>query len=305
MELKYGCNPHQAFAAGEALPGGRLPVELRNGNPSLINLLDALNAWQLVREARAALGLPAAASFKHVSPAGAALATRLPPDLAHAYEVEGLMLTRAALAYVRARGADPKCSFGDFVALSDPVDLETARFLKGVVSDGIVAPGYEAGAFEILAAKKGGGFVVLEADPEFEPPEREVREVFGMRLIQDRNQRAIGLADVENVVCGDESVVPVESTSDADAEESWVTVDSVCAAPPPRCCGGEPPLPPPAQSHRALVSQEGDTSVVEPVAEIPAELEQVPNAEPGFWQVTARFGGDPIGESPLVAFPRP
>jgi len=203
MELKYGCNPHQAFAAGEALPGAGSPVELKSGNPSLINLLDGLNAWQLVREARAALDQPAAASFKHVSPAGAALATPLPPDLAHAYEVAGLELTPAALAYVRARGADPKCSFGDFVALSDPVDLETARFLKGVVSDGIVAPGYEPGAFEILAAKKGGGFVVLEADPDFVPPEREAREVFGMRLVQDRNQRAIGPADVENVVCGE------------------------------------------------------------------------------------------------------
>ncbi|MEN8182641.1 MAG: phosphoribosylaminoimidazolecarboxamide formyltransferase [Myxococcota bacterium] len=203
MQLKYGCNPHQAFAAAEALDPSCSPLALRQGNPSLINLLDALNAWQLVREARKALDLPAAASFKHVSPAGAAVACPLPDDLARAYEVEGQELTPAALAYVRARGADPKCSFGDFVALSDPVDLETARFLKGVVSDGIVAPGFEEGAFEMLAAKKGGGFVICEADPDFEPPEREARELFGMRLTQDRNNRPITRRDVEDVVCGE------------------------------------------------------------------------------------------------------
>jgi phosphoribosylaminoimidazolecarboxamide formyltransferase/IMP cyclohydrolase len=203
MELKYGCNPHQASAWAEPVGPGRGPLALRNGNPSLINLLDALNAWQLVREARAALGATAAASFKHVSPAGAAVATPLPDDLARAYEVAGRALTPAALAYVRARGADPKSSFGDFVAISDPVDLETARFLQGVVSDGIVAPGFEEGAHELLAAKKGGAFVILEADPDFVPPEREAREVFGLRLVQDRNRRAITLADLENVVCGE------------------------------------------------------------------------------------------------------
>lgn len=203
MQLKYGCNPHQTHAVAEALEPGRAPLRLHNGDPSLINLLDALNAWQLVREARAALGLPAAASFKHVSPAGAALACPLDDELARAYEVAGVELTAAALAYVRARGADPKCSFGDFVALSEPVDRGTAQFLKGVVSDGIVAPGFEEGAYEILAAKKGGSFVVLEADPDYEPPEREAREVFGMRLVQDRNRRAISRADVENVVCGE------------------------------------------------------------------------------------------------------
>jgi phosphoribosylaminoimidazolecarboxamide formyltransferase/IMP cyclohydrolase len=203
MQLKYGCNPHQALASAEPLDPNRTPLRLRNGNPSLINLLDALNAWQLVHEVRGALALPAAASFKHVSPAGAAVASPLAADLAQAYEVEGRDLTPAALAYVRARGADPKCSFGDFVALSDPVDRETARFLQGVVSDGIVAPGFEEHAYEILAAKKGGGFIVLEADPSYEPPAQEERELFGMRLVQDRNNRAITLADVENVVCGE------------------------------------------------------------------------------------------------------
>jgi phosphoribosylaminoimidazolecarboxamide formyltransferase/IMP cyclohydrolase len=202
MRLKYGTNPHQSFAQAVPVVDGTRPIEVLNGSPSLINLLDALNAWQLVREARAATGVAAAASFKHVSPAGAALAVPLEPDLARAYEVEGDALTPAALAYVRARGADPKCSFGDFAALSEPVDEATALFLKGVVSDGIVAPGYAPAALDVLRAKKGGGFVVLRADPDFQPPPREAREVFGMRLVQDRNDHPIGPADLEHVVCG-------------------------------------------------------------------------------------------------------
>ncbi|HXX47347.1 MAG TPA: phosphoribosylaminoimidazolecarboxamide formyltransferase [Myxococcota bacterium] len=202
MRLKYGCNPHQSFAALEPLEGGKLPVELLNGTPSLINLLDALNAWQLVAEARDALRLPAAASFKHVSPAGAAVAVPLPDDLARAYEVRGESLTPAATAYVRARGADPKCSFGDFVALSDTVDEPTAAFLKGVVSDGIIAPGYEPAAQRILCEKKGGSFIVLRADPGYQPPPRETRELFGVRLTQDRNSRRVSEADLANVVCG-------------------------------------------------------------------------------------------------------
>ena len=157
MQLKYGTNPHQKYAAVEPIAAGRSPVEVLNGTPSLINFLDALHAWQLVRELRAALGLPAAASFKHVSPAGAAVAVPLDDTLRRVYDVEGKDLSPAALAYVRARGADPKSSFGDFVALSDVVDRETAEFLKVVVSDGIVAPGYEPAALEILKAKKSGG----------------------------------------------------------------------------------------------------------------------------------------------------
>ncbi len=203
MKLKYGTNPHQSEASIEPVLAGTQPIELLNGNPSLINLLDALNAWQLVREARSATGLAAAASFKHVSPAGAALAVPLEDDLAQAYEVAGKQLTPAALAYVRARGADPKCSFGDFAALSEVVDEATAGFLKGVVSDGIVAPGFEPAALEILKAKKGGGFVVLRADPAYEPPPHERREIFGMRLTQTRNAHAIGSGDIEGVVCGE------------------------------------------------------------------------------------------------------
>ena len=187
MRLRYGTNPQQPFAEAVSLDAARAPVELRNGTPSMVNMLDALNAWQLVREARAVLGLPAAASFKHVSPAGAAVAVPLDPELARAYEVEGRELTPVALAYVRARGADPKCSFGDIAALSDPVDEATAAYLKGVVSDGIIAPGYDSDALKILSAKKGGAFLVLEADPGFVAPERETRELFGMSLVQDRN----------------------------------------------------------------------------------------------------------------------
>jgi phosphoribosylaminoimidazolecarboxamide formyltransferase/IMP cyclohydrolase len=202
MRLRYGCNPHQTYAVAEGLDGHQPPLTILNGVPSLINLLDALNAWQLVCEARAALALPAAASFKHVSPAGAAVAVPLPDDLAQMYEVRGDDLTPAATAYVRARGADPKSSFGDFVALSDRVDEATAAFLRGVVSDGIVAPAYDAAAFDILRAKKGGSFLVIQADANFQPPAREWRQIFGMQLVQDRNNRAITPADLDHVVCG-------------------------------------------------------------------------------------------------------
>ncbi len=202
MELKYGCNPHQGYASVEALAPDSVPVELLNGKPSMINFLDALNAWQLVNELKKALGLPAATSFKHVSPAGAAVAEPLDDELARMYEVEGVGLTPAATAYVRARGADPKSSFGDFAALSEPVDVATAEFLKNVVCDGIIAPGYDPAALDILKTKKKGGFTVMKADPGFTPPAREAREVFGMKLVQDRNNFDITPATLENVVCG-------------------------------------------------------------------------------------------------------
>lgn len=203
MRLKYGCNPNQPFAEITPLSGDRLPIQVLNGNPSFINYLDAINAWQLVAEARAALSLPAAASFKHVSPAGAAVAVPLGEELTRCYEVTGKELTPAATAYVRARGADPKSSFGDFVALSDEVDVATARFLKTLVSDGIVAPSYEPEALEILKAKKKGGFIVLQADPSFAPPELESREMFGMRLTQTRNNAPVTAAQLDKVVCGE------------------------------------------------------------------------------------------------------
>ena len=202
MRFKYGCNPHQAFAQVEPIDPAKLPVEVLSGTPGYINFLDAINAWQLVLEARKALGLPAAASFKHVSPTGAAVAVDLPPDLERAYEVDAKNLSPIATAYVRARGADPKCSFGDIVAISDPVDVSTARVLKAVVSDGIIAPGYAPEALEILKAKKKGAFLVLRADPDFTPPAREGRDLFGLRLEQDRNDLLIGEQHLQNVVCG-------------------------------------------------------------------------------------------------------
>jgi len=195
--LKYGCNPHQSGASFES--GA---VRVRNGTPSMINLLDALNGWQLVSELAHALALPAATSFKHVSPAGAAVGVPLPEDLRRVYEVETLDLTPLASAYVRARGADPKSSFGDFVAFSHPVDAATAGYLKTVVSDGVIAPGFEEGTLATLAAKKGGTFVVIEVDPDHRPPEVETREIFGVKLVQERNNRPFTPADLETVVCG-------------------------------------------------------------------------------------------------------
>ncbi len=200
VTLKYGCNPHQNEAAFESGDSG--PVRVLAGTPSMINMLDALNAWQLVAELKEALDAPAAASFKHVSPAGAAIATPLREDLRRAYEVGDRELTPLATAYVRARGADPKCSFGDFVALSDRVDEGTADYLRGVVSDGVIAPGFEPQALATLAAKKGGSFIVIEADPQYRPPATESREVFGVTLTQDRNSRRIAKADLDRVVCG-------------------------------------------------------------------------------------------------------
>ena len=202
VALRYGCNPHQgeaAFETDQAHPA----LRVRAGAPSMINMLDALNAWQLVAELRTALDAPAAASFKHLSPAGAAVAVELPDDLRRAYEVADRELTPLATAYVRARGADPKSSFGDFVALSDPADAATANYLRGVVSDGVIAPGFEPGAFDTLAAKKNGAFVVLEVDPQYTPPPTERREVFGVVLTQERNNHRPSAADLANVVCGE------------------------------------------------------------------------------------------------------
>lgn len=202
VALRYGCNPHQGDAAFET-DAARPAVRVLAGAPSMINMLDALNGWQLVAELREALGVPAAASFKHLSPAGAALAVPLPDDLRHAYEVGERNLTPLATAYVRARGADPKSAFGDFAALSDPVDAATAAYLRGVVSDGVIAPDFEPGTHAVLAAKKGGAFVVLEANADYTPPRTERREVFGVMLTQERNHRRLSGADLANVACGE------------------------------------------------------------------------------------------------------
>ncbi|KAJ8603322.1 hypothetical protein CTAYLR_009027 [Chrysophaeum taylorii] len=202
LGLKYGCNPYQLPAALYAPLGSASPFTVRNGAPGYINMLDALNAYQLVAELREACGLPAAASFKHVSPAGAALGVPLSEAEMDAYEarIHADNLTPLATAYIRARQADPLCSFGDFVALSDVVDLATARVLQKEVSDGVIAPGFDADALQVLAAKKGGKFVCVEMDPRYEPSTVEYREVYGVGFAQRRNDRHLSLADLENIV---------------------------------------------------------------------------------------------------------
>merc|ERR1712226_1498935 len=178
--LKYGCNPHQLPAGLCSVGGSKLPFEVLVGTPGYINLLDAVNAWQLVHELAEATGMPAAASFKHVSPAGAAIGVPLTDQEKVVFEVKGKPLTDVATAYVRARNADPMCSFGDFVAVSRSVDLETAQILKIEVSDGIIAHDFQPDALEILKAKKGGKFIVLKADKDFKPPSQEFRMVGGL-----------------------------------------------------------------------------------------------------------------------------
>ena len=184
--LRYGCNPYQKPARVFAKEGD-LPFRVLNGAPGYINLLDALNSWQLVKELRTVLKQPAAASFKHVSPAGAAIAVPLSDELKKAYGVEKLELSPLATAYARARGADRLASFGDWAALSDIVDVPTARLLNREVSDGVIAPGYEPEALEILRNKQKGRYIVLQIDANYEPEEFERREVFGVTFEQKHN----------------------------------------------------------------------------------------------------------------------
>jgi phosphoribosylaminoimidazolecarboxamide formyltransferase/IMP cyclohydrolase len=198
--LKYGTNPHQLPAAVCSVGGQQLPFEVLSGTPGYINLLDAVNAWQLVHELAQATGLPAAASFKHVSPAGAAIGVPLSELEQTVYEVKGKELTATAAAYVRARNADPLCSYGDFVAISHKVDLATANLLKIEVSDGIIAPGFHDGALEILQAKKKGKFIVLKADTSFEPPENEYRMIGGVGFVQKRNDALFDASKLDNIV---------------------------------------------------------------------------------------------------------
>jgi len=199
LKLRYGCNPHQAPARVFAT-NRDLPLKVLSGAPGYINLLDALNGWQLVRELRAALDLPAATSFKHVSPAGAAVAVPMSDAVKRASFVDDLELSPLATAYARARGADRLCSFGDWAALSDVVDVATANILKREVSDGIIAPGYEPKALEILKSKRNGTYCVLEIDPAWEAPENETREVFGISFEQKRNGVIPDKAHLENIV---------------------------------------------------------------------------------------------------------
>jgi AICAR transformylase/IMP cyclohydrolase PurH len=180
--------------------GSDLPITVLGGSPGYINLLDALNAWLLVRELKQATSLPAAASFKHVSPAGAAIAAPLDETLRKIYFVEDLELSPLATAYARARGSDRLCSFGDFIALSDTVDEPTARIIAREVSDGVIAPGYEPAALEILKAKKAGKYAIVQIDPAYEPPLTETRDVAGVTFEQRRHDRLVAPADFANIV---------------------------------------------------------------------------------------------------------
>jgi AICAR transformylase/IMP cyclohydrolase PurH len=210
MKLRYGINPQQSVAQATPLAPDSPPIRLLHGEPSFINVLDALNAWQLVHEAGQTLGKPAAASFKHVSPAGAAVSGPIDEVIAGLYGITDVVGSVTS-AYLRARDADPKSSYGDFAAVSHPVDAELAELLAGVVCDGIVAPGYEPGTVERLSKKKKGRFLVMEANESFVSPRREAREVFGMRLEQDRDQVRLSTDLLDPVVGGP---LPAQATED-------------------------------------------------------------------------------------------
>ena len=203
FELKYGCNPNQKPAKIYMEDGSDLPIEILNGRPGYINFLDAFNSWQLVRELKGALGLPAAASFKHVSPTSAAVGIPLPDALRRACfvdDIEGLDASPLACAYARARGTDRMSSFGDWAALSDVCDVTTAKLLSREVSDGVIAPGYEPEALAILRAKKKGNYNIVRIDPDYIPAPQEHKQVFGVTFEQARNNFTIDRALLSNLV---------------------------------------------------------------------------------------------------------
>ncbi len=202
-ELKYGCNPNQKPSKIYIDDGRELPVEILNGRPGYINFLDALNGWQLVKELKTALGLPAATSFKHVSPTSAAVGVKLSDKLKKACfvdDIEGLDDSLLACAYARARGADRMCSFGDWVSLSDVCDVTTAKLIAREVSDGVIAPGYEPEALEILKAKRKGAYNIVKIDPNYIPAETERKHVFGVTFEQGRNNYKIDESILTNIV---------------------------------------------------------------------------------------------------------
>ena len=202
LELKYGCNPNQKPSRIYMADGSELPIRVLNGKPGYINFLDAFNGWQLVKELKKATGLPAATSFKHVSPAGAAVGLPLTEVEKKIYWVDDLDMefTPLANAYARARGADRMSSFGDFISLSDVCDAATARIIKREVSDGVIAPGYEPEALEILKAKKKGGYNVIEIDEDYVPAPTEVKQVYGISFEQGRNELNIDETFFDNIV---------------------------------------------------------------------------------------------------------
>jgi phosphoribosylaminoimidazolecarboxamide formyltransferase/IMP cyclohydrolase len=231
LSLRYGTNPQQAPARVFMPSETDLPITVLNGTPGYINLLDALNSWQLVRELNLALHLPAAASFKHVSPAGVGVANPLSEVLKKAYFADALELSPLATAYARARGADRLCSFGDWIALSDTVDESVARLLAREVSDGVIAPAYEPLALELLKGKKQGKYPVIQIDPTYEPFEKqEVRDVFGIRFEQHRHDRHVMESDFSNVVTTNKDL---PESAIRDLTIAWITLkytqsNSVC-----------------------------------------------------------------------------
>ena len=214
MQLKYGCNPNQKPSRIFMADGSDLPVKVLMGKPGFINFLDAFNGWQLVKELKEATGLPAATSFKHVSPAGAAVGLPLTETLAKIYWVDDLgELSPLACAYARARGADRMSSFGDFIALSDVCDADTAKLIKREVSDGVIAPGYTEEALEILALKKKGNYNVIQIDPSYKPEEIERKQVYGITFEQGRNELDINDELLSNIVTENKDI-PEEALID-------------------------------------------------------------------------------------------
>ncbi len=203
FELKYGCNPNQKPAKIYMHDGSELPIEILSGRPGFINFLDAFNSWQLVKEIKEALGFPAAASFKHVSPTSAAIGTVLPEKLKKACfvdDIEGLDESPLACAFARARGTDRMCSYGDWIALSDVCDITTAKLIHREVSDGVIAPGFDDDALELLKTKRKGAYNIVKIDPNYVPAEAEHKQVYGITFEQGRNNFEINKALLENVV---------------------------------------------------------------------------------------------------------
>lgn len=214
LELKYGCNPNQKPSRIFMKDDSDLPIEVLNGKPGYINFLDAFNSWQLVKELKTATGLPAAASFKHVSPAGAAVATELSDTLKKIYFVDDLELSPLASAYAKARGADRMSSYGDWAALSDVCDKETALLLKREVSDGIIAPGYTDEALEILKTKKRGNYNIVKIDPNYAPAPQEYKDVFGVTFQQGRNELKIDEEFLTKNIITENKELPEEAKRD-------------------------------------------------------------------------------------------
>ncbi|KAI0203875.1 AICARFT/IMPCHase bienzyme [Astrocystis sublimbata] len=235
MTLRYGANPHQKPAAAYT-SGADLPFKVLGGSPGYINLLDALNSWALVKELKKALGKPAAASFKHVSPAGAAIGVPLSAEERKVYfvdDIQGIETSGLAQAYARARGADRMSSFGDVIALSDVVDVPTASIISKEVSDGVVAPGYEDAALEILKKKKGGKYLVLQMDPEYTPDTMETRTVYGVTLSQHRNDIEISPESFQRTVVPKDLAIPESAARDltvATIALKYTQSNSVCYA---------------------------------------------------------------------------